>query len=280
MLISNGFLRKLSINHGDVVQYALSCDLGTDVPLNNMMGKQLTFKFSGAIECIYCKRPIKKSFNQGYCFVCFRKLARCDQCIVKPELCHYHLGTCREPEWGNNVCMKKHVVYLSVTSGIKVGITKQKNIPSRWFDQGATLALPIYEVHNRLQSGLLESVIKKSMSDKTNWRAMLKEDIYAIDLKSFWTQHLESHQSEINTIIENNPHFADKHPRPIDKNYDMQSFVYPRLDCPLVIKSINVDKTPSFTGTLIAMKGQYLLFDIGVINIRKYTGYHVEINAT
>lgn len=109
---------------------------------------------------------------------------------------------------------------------------------------------------------------------------MLKDDLYSIDLKSFWDQHFESHKSEINSIIESNPHFGDKKPRPIDKISEARSFVYPRLEHPPVIKSINVDKTPSFTGTLIAMKGQYLLFDIGVINIRKYTGYHVKINTT
>ena len=280
MITRSGFLRKLNIQNGETAQYALVMDQQTDMPLNHLLGKQLTLRFSGSIECIHCKRATKKSFNQGYCFVCFRRLARCDQCIIKPELCHFHLGTCREPEWGENICMKKHIVYLSVTSGIKVGITRQKNTPSRWLDQGATMALPIYEVHTRLQSGLIEATIKQVMNDKTNWRTMLKEDQYDVDLISFWQEQQASLAQAINTLTDNNTHFKDKKPRAIGQKSALLTFKYPRLEQPLSIKSINAEKTPSFTGTLIGMKGQYLMFDCGVINIRKYTGYHLELTIS
>jgi hypothetical protein len=39
-----------------------------------------------------------------------------------------------------------------------------------------------------------------------------------------------------------------------------------------------MDKNPLVEGTLLGVKGQYLILDTGVINIRKYTAYHVEIN--
>jgi hypothetical protein len=65
---------------------------------------------------------------------------------MKPETCHYHLGTCREPDWAQNHCFRPHIVYLANSSGVKVGITRKTQIPTRWLDQGASQALPIFEV--------------------------------------------------------------------------------------------------------------------------------------
>jgi hypothetical protein len=67
-------------------------------------------------------------------------------CIMKPETCHYHLGTCREPDWAQSHCFRPHIVYLANSSGVKVGITRKTQIPTRWLDQGASQALPIFEV--------------------------------------------------------------------------------------------------------------------------------------
>jgi hypothetical protein len=72
---------------------------------------------------------------------------------VSPEKCHYHAGTCREPEWGEAHCMIDHFVYLANTSGLKVGITRGTQVPTRWIDQGATQALPVFRVASRLDSG-------------------------------------------------------------------------------------------------------------------------------
>ena len=55
------------------------------------------------------------------------------------------------------------------------------------------------------------------------------------------------------------------------------SIDYPALYYPDKISSFNLDKTPQIEARLIAIKGQYLLFDSGVINIRKYAGYDVEL---
>ena len=62
-------------------------------------------------------------------------LASNDLCIMRPETCHHHLGTCREPEWGLQNCFKKHTLYLANTSGIKVGITKENPVTKRWVDR-------------------------------------------------------------------------------------------------------------------------------------------------
>jgi hypothetical protein len=58
---------------------------------------------------------------------------------------------------------------------------------------------------------------------------------------------------------------------------DVISIRYPVLEFPEKIKSHNFDKNPLVEGTLMGIKGQYLLFDTGVINIRKFTSYEVSV---
>ena len=277
MIKVSGFLRKLTIRPERPCSYHLCLDKQAPVALNPHLGKSIHFSFKGLIRCINCQRPTKKSFNQGFCFVCFRKLAQCDQCMVKPELCHYHLGTCREPKWGQSVCMKKHIVYMTYTSDIKVGITRHSNVTSRWLDQGATLALPLFEVATRRQSGLIEVLLKHHFKDRTNWRTMLKNDHYDTNLLVAWRSFLDVHGDSLQSHISQSEVLNSPPPKSIDQHQPSQSFYYPRLDTPINVKSINAEKSPDFSGTLIGMKGQYLLLDTGVINIRKYTGYDVQI---
>lgn len=267
-----GSLRKLQIEPGEPLRYFFTLSQQKTVPLNGLLGRRIELAFDTQITCVYCNRKTKKSFNQGYCFVCFRKLARCDQCMLKPEQCHFHLGTCREPDWAETVCMQKHIVYLSFTSSVKVGITRRTNMPYRWFDQGATLALPIYEVKSRRQSGLVEVALKEYFADKTQWRQMLKEDHYDSDLMQIFTMQNPWPKEKWPGYEESMP--APQRIASVDKK---QIFHYPRIELPSTIRSHNPEKTPIIQGTLIGMKGQYLLFDTGVINIRKYTGYTVTL---
>lgn len=129
-----GRLRKMPVEAGEPVAYSIAVG-DTRIPLNDLIGRPLRLDFDGVIRCIHCDRKTNKSFNQGFCYPCFRKLAACDSCIMSPEKCHYHLGTCREPEWGETHCMVEHVVYLANSSGLKVGITRASQVPTRWIDQ-------------------------------------------------------------------------------------------------------------------------------------------------
>jgi hypothetical protein len=52
---------------------------------------------------------------------------------------------------------------------------------------------------------------------------------------------------------------------------------YPVLEYPTKVKSFNLDKSPRAGGTLLGIKGQYLIFDSGVINMRKYGGYQLSL---
>jgi hypothetical protein len=270
----SGTLRKMRAelgtgNHPDEVNYFLP--LGNDeLPLNPYIGKYLKLEFLGNIICKNCGNKTKKSFSQGFCFPCMRRLAQCDMCILKPETCHFHKGTCREPEWGEKNCFVPHYVYLSNTSGLKVGITRHTQIPTRWIDQGATQATIMFEVENRLQSGLVETAFKALVADKTNWRTMLKENQPDVDLLARADELKANLQPDASHSINIFPTEAID-----EQSNDIVSIRYPVLEFPKTIKSHNFDKNPVVEGTLMGIKGQYLMFDTGVINIRKFTSYEV-----
>jgi hypothetical protein len=192
---------------------------------------------------------------------------------MSPERCHYAAGTCREPEWGEQNCMIDHFVYLANTSGLKVGITRHSQVPTRWMDQGATQAMPLFRVPTRHQSGLVETVFKNHVADKTSWQAMLKGDADHCDLELERTRLLQECAVEI----------AD-----LQREFGLQAITllegqeqtlinYPVLEYPRKVSSFNLDKTPGVEGTLLGIKGQYLIFDTGVINMRKYGGYQLSL---
>ncbi|MCF6193389.1 MAG: DUF2797 domain-containing protein [Kangiellaceae bacterium] len=248
-----------------------------ELPLNQFIGKYLKLELVGDINCQHCGKRTNKSFAQGYCFPCMRKLAQCDMCIMKPETCHYHEGTCREPKWGENNCFVPHYVYLSNTSGLKVGITRHTQIPTRWIDQGATQGCIIYKVSTRQQSGLVEVAFKDLIADKTNWRTMLKENQPDRDLLQEAKELKEKIKSNLQGIISS--FSSDEIIDISDGNptEDIISIRYPVLEFPEKIKSHNFDKNSLVEGTLMGIKGQYLIFDTGVINIRKFTSYDVAV---
>jgi len=269
-----GRLRKMGTQHAVQVNYELKLADGEgglqSLALNPLLGKVLSLEFSGNIHCIHCERKTNKSFSQGYCYPCFKKLAQCDTCIVKPETCHYHLGTCREPAWGEAHCFKDHTVYLASTTGLKVGITRETNMPTRWMDQGAIAALPLIKVNNRLASGLVETTLGQTLKDKTAWQRMLKNDVEDLDLVQEAQQVLADYQPQLAAL--DNLEYETLALEPL-------FFEYPVLQYPTKVKSLNLDKTPKIEGQLLGIKGQYLLLDTGVINLRKYAGYEVRFSA-
>ena len=242
--------------------------------LNPLLGKRLRLTYTGQIFCDACGRKTKKSFAQGHCFPCMQTLARCDMCVLKPETCHYAQGTCREPEWGDTHCMISHYVYLSNTSAIKVGITRNNQIPGRWIDQGATQALPVFLTSTRHIAGLIEVELAKHIADKTNWRAILKGDAEAIDLQSKADQIIDLVEARLAEISQQ--FGADAWQRlqgePVEISYPVNQY----LD---KISSHNFDKNPEVEGCLLGIKGQYLMFDTGVINMRKFTSYEVTVET-
>lgn len=267
-----GVLSKMAAQLGEPVEYALR--LGEAVlPLNEHLGKTIRLRFTGKIQCTHCGRATKKSYSQGYCYPCSQKLAACDLCIVKPELCHYDKGTCREPEWGEAHCMQSHIVYLANASGVKVGITRHTQIPTRWIDQGAMQAIPVFQVKSRFQSGLLEIGLKKHVSDRTDWRRMLKGPAEALDLLQYKVQLKEA---ESHLLDDLRARFGEQAVIECDDQPPVD-IIYPVLSYPEKVKSLGFDKLPDISGLLEGIKGQYLLLSTGVLNIRKHTGYVVEV---
>lgn len=269
-----GAARKMRTQLSDTVHYSFVAGEQT-LALNEALGKRVSLNFIGSINCVHCNRLTKKSFNQGYCYPCFQRLAQCDSCIVKPEKCHFDEGTCREPAWGEAHCNIDHVVYLANTSSVKVGITRGTQVPTRWMDQGATQALPIARVQTRLQSGLLEVLLGQHVADKTAWQTMLKGDGEPIDLRA--KQNELAGLCEIG-IAELQARFGLQAIQWLDDS-DEVSIRYPVLEWPSKVKAHNLDKTPDIEGTLMGIKGQYLMLDTGVINIRKYGGYNIEFKV-
>lgn len=269
-----GQLRKMHVRLEQQVQYELP--VGDQlVALNPLVGKSIKLMYTGKIFCMHCNRAIKKSFNQGYCYPCFTSLAQCDMCIMKPETCHYESGTCREPAWGEEFCFQPHVVYLANSSGIKVGITRQSQIPTRWIDQGAVQALPIFKVQSRYISGLIEIAIAKHVSDKTSWQQMLKSKAEPIDLVAKRDELVAVCEAELADITQRFGQQAIEcliDQPVVDIHFPVDSY-------PVKVKSFNLDKDAEVSGVLHGIKGQYLLLDTGVINIRKFAGYEVEFSA-
>ena len=256
------------------VKYTLSLS-DERLPLNPLLGGTIRLEYSGQIQCAGCGQLTKKSFSEGFCFRCFSTLAQCDLCIVKPELCHFAKGTCREPEWGQAHCMQPHYVYLANASGLKVGITRASQVPTRWLDQGAIQALLVLQVHSRYQAGLVEVAMKQHVADRTDWRKMLKGEPEPHDLKSQRQGLLERCTEALAVSAA-----TTGRPEPVFLETEaVRNFNYPVLTYPQRVTALNLDKTPTVEGTLLGIKGQYLIFDIGVLNVRKFTGYQVTVTT-
>jgi hypothetical protein len=249
------------------VRYALPVG-GESLPINPLIGRRLQLRFEGEIRCIHCSRSIRKSYQQGYCYPCFTSLACCDLCIVKPERCHYLAGTCREPTWGETYCLTPHSVYLANTSDVKVGVTRGSDPTTRWIDQGASEALVIRRTPDRLGAGQVEVALGEFVRDKTNWRAMLKGPPVPVDLGAVRDRLFELLRAKLpRSELPGDP-AADAEPVAI---------AYPVAEYPRKVVSHDPVRDPLLEGTLLGAKGQYLIFDTAVINVRKFGGYCVSV---
>ncbi|MGB2154962.1 MAG: DUF2797 domain-containing protein [Porticoccaceae bacterium] len=268
---ASGHLAKMDVTLGDTVSYQLPLD-DQRIPLNQALGQSIRLEHIGDIHCIHCGRRSKKSFSQGYCYPCFTKLPQCDTCIMSPERCHFHHGTCRDPAWGEKYCFTDHFVYLANSSGVKVGITRGTQLPTRWIDQGATQGLPIFRVQTRYQAGLIEDCIREFVTDKTSWQKMLKGDAEPVDLATIRDELFARAEPGLELLEQEFGLQA------LQRLYDETTteINFPVDEFPLKVKSFNLDKQPLVEGVLKGIKGQYLILDTGVINIRKYTAYNVQ----
>lgn len=261
-----GNLRKMRSVLADEVEYHLPLN-EREVPMNQLIGKCIRMECTGEIHCIRCGRKTSKSFAQGYCYPCFQTAPETEECVLRPELCRAHDGISRDMEYAATHCLIEHVVYLSVTNDLKVGVTRNTQVPTRWIDQGAVRAIELVRTLNRHSAGLVEVFLKQHLKDKTNWRAMLKNEVI------FGGDLVETKRNILKLIPDDMDITESADDRVTGINYPVRKY-------PEKVRSLNLDKDPVVEGELSGIKGQYLIFsDGGVINIRKYGGYRVVFSA-
>ena len=246
------------------VQYFLPVG-DAEIHLNPLVGQQVSLRFTGQINCISCGKQTKTSFGQGFCYNCMQTAPEASESVMRPELSKAHLGIARDLEWAEKHDLIDHFVYLAVSGDVKVGVTRYHQVPTRWIDQGASSAIKIATVPNRHIAGVIEVFLKKYFTDKTDWRAMLKNEVATnIDLLAEKEKALGFLSAELRKYAE---------PDNIITHIE-----YPVIEYPQKLNSLSFDKQPLISGILKGIKGQYLIFDEGnVLNIRKHNGYRLEI---
>ena len=249
---------------GNPIQYYLVFE-NSFLNLNQVLNKSITIELTG-YQCLNCGKN-KKIYRQGFCYDCFYSSPAVGDWIMKPELSTAHLGIAdRDLDYETRVQLQPHIVYLALSSEVKVGVTRKTQVPTRWIDQGAEKAIAIVEVPNRYLAGITEVALKNHFSDKTNWRKMLTNDIVTTDLIQEKIKVQNLLPQEVTEYF-----FSEKN--------DVYEMHYPVLQYPNKINSLSLEKTPNFKGVLLGIKGQYLIFEDGtVFNIRSSEGSVVNID--
>ena len=259
-----GVLRKMQTEHTDPITYYL--DMESDIiQANQLLERNLEIQFEH-YQCLACGKD-KKIFAQGYCYDCYYALPQAGDWIMHPELSKAHLGIAdRDLAYEKEVQLKPHIVYLANSSNVKVGVTRKSQLPTRWIDQGAHEALVILETPNRYLAGIAEVALKAHVSDKTNWRKMLTNNLEEVDLPA-WRDTLKKYiPDEVQDYFVGNQKEISLH--------------FPVVQYPTKIKSLNLSKTPFYKGKLMGIKGQYFIFEDGtVFNVRSHEGYVVRLSV-
>jgi hypothetical protein len=257
-----GVLKKMITENSDEIQYYL--DLKSDfLNMNQLLNREITIKFV-TYECLNCHLE-KKIYRQGFCKNCFFEIPNAADWIMRPELSTAHLDIeDRDLAYEKLVQLQPHIVYLANSSNVKVGVTRKQQIPTRWIDQGAHEAIEIVEVPNRYLAGITEVALKNYVGDKTNWRKMLKNDIEDENLVD-WREKLKQY-------------IPDEAKQYFIENNSETNLNFPVLKYPEKPKSLNIEKALNYTGKLVGIKGQYLIFeDETVFNVRSNEGLVVSI---
>ena len=259
-----GVLTKMETEFSSPIQYYLVFE-NDFIIMNQLLEKSITIEFV-KYQCLNCGMD-KPIYRQGFDRQCFFEVPQAADWVMRPELSMAHLGKEeRDLEYEKQVQLQPHVVYLANSSNVKVGVTRKSQIPTRWIDQGAHEAIEIVEVPNRYLAGITEVALKAHISDKTNWRSMLKNDLKDEDLVA-WREQLKSYlPNEVRDYF-------------IERNSETH-LEFPVIQYPEKPKSLNIVKQQSYTGKLVGLKGQYLIFeDETVFNIRANEGLVVKISV-
>lgn len=260
-----GVITKMQTEHGKPIQYYLVFE-SSFLNMNQLLGSEIELEMTG-YQCLNCSRR-KKVFRQGFCYDCFTSSAHAGEWIIRPELSTAHLGIAdRDLDHEAMVQLQPHIVYLAVSCEVKVGVTRKSQIPTRWIDQGAHLAIEIVEVPNRYLAGITEVVLKNHYTDKTNWKRMLLNEIIECDLHAERLKVVDLLPEEVRSLFSNSA-------------FSPTEIHFPVLEYPKSITTINFEKSRIIRGRLVGIKGQYLLFENGTaFNVRAAEGALVRISV-
>lgn len=237
------------------------------IPMNELIGKPMSISYLNEIHCVVTGKKIRKTYGDGMSFDAFMSSPSASPSIIRPELSRIHEGIAlRDFEWEMKHHMTPHTVYLAQTAGVKVGVTRDTNIPYRWMDQGAVKAIRLAQTPYRQAAGLIEVALKEYISDKTSWQRMIKgeiEDVDMINLKKQMMEHVPPNLKQYITLHD-----------------PLVEIKYPMLANPQTVNNVKLDKTSLIEKKLMGIKGQYLIFEDGsVLNVRSHSGYRVSIEA-
>lgn len=263
-MVFKGVLTKMQTELADPVQYYLVNNNGF-AHVNQLIGKEITIEHTG-YECLNCGKA-KKIFRQGNCYDCFMTNASVGEWIIKPELSTAHLDIeDRDLEYEKKVQLQPHIVYLSFTGDLKVGVTRSTQVPTRWIDQGATQAISILEVPNRYLAGKCEVLLKEYYKDKTDYRKMLTNINNTIDIaleRKLVEQYIKNEE-------ELHPFYINHNPIELKLEYPLNTKI-------TKIKVLKLELNQKIQKKLIGIIGQYLIFeDESVINIRNHEGFKIN----
>ena len=257
-----GVLKKMISEVNEPVRYFL--DLENDfIEMNQCIDHQISFQYDGQ-ECLNCKKE-RLIFAMGHCKKCFYESPKMGEWLINPQYSKAHKGIeYRNLEYEKEIQIQPHIVYLSLTSQLKIGVTRKNGLYTRWIDQGAHEAIELLELPNRYLAGVAEVHFKKIFSDKTYPNKMLQNDFDAVD----WNIERERALNYLPSDFE----------KFIIKDFKVNSFNFPVLKIPKKVKRLNLEKENFYKGVLKGIKGQYLIFeDNSVFGIRRHEGTRVEI---
>lgn len=264
-MVFHSLLKKMITEKHTPVNYFLDCE-GDVLLVHDCVGRKISLALKGT-QCLHCNND-KPIFRQGFCQSCFFEIPQAADWVMRPELSKAHLDIeDRDLIYEKKIQLQPHIVYLALSSQLKVGITRKSQVPTRWIDQGAHQALALLEVPNRYLSGVAEVALKPFFSDKTNWRKMLQNEKEPVDWKAARKQFIAHLPDELMPYLQ-----SEQVPTEIS---------YPVEQYPQKVKSLNLSKSPTYSGKLVGVKGQYLLFeDQTVFNVRSNEGLRIMITIS
>ena len=273
-MILKGNIRKMitspSSTIGEEVEYKFQMfDVLKEQPLvdiNDWVGKELTWKFDGVVNCVVTGEAMNQAYRMGMSQKAFFESPISCPSIINPELSTIHTGVAlRDRDFEERYHNVPHVVYLSRTNKLKVGVTGLGREQFRWNDQGAVEGIQLCVTPYRQLAGEIEVALKEHMNDKTHWLGMLK------DVTRFPDELLELKDECFELLGPNyEPFFSD--------DDTVHSINYPVQKYPLKVKSLKLNKEPNGTGVISGIKGQYLILEDGrVMNVRAHEGCRVEL---